>query len=263
MSALPDEPRPDIVELPWEDFEYIFARTYKPGQHIAIVGPNGSGKTKLGLRLCKVIGARPAKDGRPSRVVVLQYKPQDSTVQEEIPDWPVIKKWPPRYGEEHCVIWPKAPSASQAARLHRAVFAPVLDRIYVEGGQTVYIPEAAYFERAQPAGLGLSGTMEQFWGTARSGKLTCISDTQRPRRVTLLMWTEPKWVVVYRLRSRDDVKHVADLTGAPEVVWAVVPKLRAHECLIIQRLETEDEMRFYVTRVSDVTRNNRNREAQV
>lgn len=269
MSALPQpSPRrgrppvpelaPEPVVLEWDEFEEMFAGAHKQGEHVAIVGPNGSGKTKFGLRICKIIGARPAKNGRPSAVTVLQYKPRDDTLQEEIPDWPVIKKWPPKYGEEHCVIWPKATSASGAARLHEAVFAPVLDRIYIEGGQTVYVPEAAYFERAQPAGLGLGGTMEQFWGTARSSKLTTISDTQRPRRVTLLMWTEPKWLVIYRLRSRDDIKHVADLSGAAEVVWTVVPRLGAHECLVIRRQEGADEMEFYVTRVSVVTRNNRN-----
>lgn len=266
MSALPDKYRMrgdaqgsgQVIRLPWEDFEEVFAGAFEQGQHVAIVGPNGSGKTKFGLRLCKIIGARPGKDRRPARVCVLQYKPRDDTLGEEIPNWPIIKKWPPKYGEEHCVIWPQTKTASGAARLHRAVFKPVLDRIYVEGGQTVYIPEAAYFERAQPAGLGLGGTMEQFWGTARSLKLTVISDTQRPRRVTLLMWTEPKWLVIYRMRSRDDIKHIADLSGAGDVVWEVVPRLKSHECLVIQRLEQDDEMEFYVTKVSVVTRNNRN-----
>lgn len=257
---------PDSIQQPevlsWDEFENMFASEHVQGEHVAIVGPNGCGKTMLGLRLCKIIGARMAKDRRPSRVVVLQYKPQDDTLAKEIPDWPIIKKWPPKYGEEHCVIWPKAPSASGAARLHRSVFAPVLDRIYVEGGQTVYIPEAAYFERAWPSGLGLSGIMEQFWGTARSLKLTVISDTQRPRMVTLLMWTEPKWLIVYRLRSRDDIKRVADLSGCADEVWAIVPRLRSHEFLCIERQESKDDVSLYVSRVAVVTRNNRNREGQ-
>lgn len=261
MSVLREE-LPPIYELPWEDYQRMFATTWSPGEHVALVGPNGCGKTMHGLELCKIIGARPGKDGRPAHVGVLQYKPRDDTVTKSIPDWPVIKRWPPKYGEEHYVIWPKATSASQASRLQRRVFGPTLDKIYSEGNQTVYIPEAAYFERAQPAGLGLSGTMEQFWSTARSSKLTCISDTQRPRRVTLLMWTEPKFLIIYRLRSRDDIKHVADLSGAADVVWNVVPRLKAHQFLCICRQEHEDEMDFYVSRVAVVTRNNRNREGK-
>lgn len=245
--AVTDEAFQPIV-LSGPEFEQMFADAHKQGEHVAIVGPNGSGKTQVGLRLCKIVGARPGKDRRPSRVTVLQYKPRDDTLQE-IADWPVIKKWPPKYGEEHCVIWPKTSSASGAARLHRAVFAPVLDRIYVEGGQTVYIPEAAYFERPQPAGLGLSGTMEQFWGTARSLKLTVISDTQRPRRVTLLMWTEPAWIFVFKVKNRDDIKHIADLTGEHDAVWTVVPRLGEHEFMCIRQQRHKGQEEVYVSRL--------------
>jgi energy-coupling factor transporter ATP-binding protein EcfA2 len=256
MSALPDDYREPIV-LEWDEFDAMFADAHKQGEHVAIVGPNGSGKTKLGLRLCKIIGRRPAKNGRPTSVTVLQYKPRDDTLGDEIADWPIIKKWPPKYGEEHCVIWPKTKTASGAARLHRAVFAPVLDRIYVEGGQTVYIPEAAYFERAQPAGLGLGGTMEQFWGTARSLKLTVISDTQRPRKVTILMWTEPAWVFIYKVKNRDDLKHLIDLTGE-QSLWQIVPRLGEHEFVCIRQQRHKGQEELYVSKVAVVTRNNRN-----
>lgn len=236
----------------------MFLRAHKQGEHVAIVGPNGSGKTLLGLKLCKLVGSRIAKDRRPSRVTILQYKPRDDTLKE-VADWPVIKKWPPGYGEEHCIVWPRTSTPSEASRKHRAVFAPLLDKIYAEGGQSVYIPEAAYFERGQPAGLGMSGTMEQFWSTARSLKLTVISDTQRPRMVTILMWTEPAWLFIYRLENRDDIKRVADLSGYPDEVWQIVPRLGEHEFLCIRRQRHAGERALYVSRVSLVTRNKRNR----
>jgi energy-coupling factor transporter ATP-binding protein EcfA2 len=247
-------PEPPQV-LPWDEFREMFYAAHKQGEHIAIVGPNGSGKTMLGLELCRIIGSRLAADRRPSRVVVLQYKPTDATVQKVIPDWPIIKKWPPRYGEEHCVVWPRGFAASRAAYRQRQVFAPLLDQIYSEGGQTVYVPEAAYFERALPNGLSLSGTMEQFWSTARSLKITLISDTQRPRNVTLLMWTEPAWLIIYKLRSKDDLKHVAGLSGREVDVYNVVPKLGDHECMVIRRQVHAGQQAIYVTKVTEVARN--------
>lgn len=252
---------PNVVY--WDDFQDLFAESHRQGEHVAIVGPNGSGKTMMGLELCKIIGARRQRvNGRPSPVCVLQYKPRDDTLRMVLPEesWPVIKKWPPKYGEEHCIVWPRGGPPSTAASRQRAVFAPLLDKIYVEGGQTVYIPEAAYFERAQPAGLSLSGTMEQFWSTARSNKLTVISDTQRPRKVTLLMWTEPAWVIIYQLDHRDDVKHVADLVGTDfgTTIWTYLPRLGTHECLVIRRQRHPKVREVYVTRVTGVTGNNSN-----
>jgi energy-coupling factor transporter ATP-binding protein EcfA2 len=255
-TLLSDEPRQPIV-LDWPDFEDMFASAHKQGEHIAIVGPNGSGKTILGLKLCVIIGDRKAKDNRPSRVCVLQYKPRDDTLQRVIPDWPIIKKWPPRYGEEHCIVWPRGGPPSTASRRERAVFAPLLDRVYQEGSQAIYIPEAAYFERSEPNGLGLSGMMEKFWGTARSLKLTVISDTQRPRHVTLLMWTEPAWLIIYQLESDDDLKVIAKHSGFPLEVYDIVPQLGEHEFLCIRRQRHAGLREIYVSKVADVARNPR------
>src|SRR5215472_980324 len=202
----------------------MFATAHKQGEHIAAVGPNGTGKTLLCLELCKIIGAKRAKDGRPSRVVVLQYKPRDDTLRQILPEkeWPIIKKWPPAYGQEHSIVWPKGGPPSTAAKRQRVVFLPLLDTIYAEGGQTVYIPGAAYFERPLPNGLGMSGTMEQFWSTARSLKLTVVSDTQRPRQVTRLMWTEPAWLMIFAVDDWEDIKRVAELSGFRREVLYIV-----------------------------------------
>ena len=246
------------IVLPWDDFQAMFYESYQQGEHVAIVGPTGGGKTTIGLSLCRLIGARKAKDRRPARVTVLCYKPRDDTMRQILPEkeWPIIKKWPPAYGEEHCIVWVRGgKTAEQRRQLQTRVFRPLLDQMYNEGGQAVYIPEAAHFERKPPDGLGMSGMMTEFWSSARSNKLAVISDTQRPRWVTRSMWTEPSWLIITMPEDEDDLKEVAKLSGAKMAVLNIVPKLGPYEFLCIRR-QRHTSKEIYVSRV-DVTRDNR------
>lgn len=152
-------------------------------------------------------------------------------------------------------MWPKAPKASEAARHHRNVFLPLLDQIYAEGGQTVCIGEAAYFERPLPSGLGMSGQLEQFWSTARSLKLTVVADTQRPRHVSRLMWSEPAWVFIFPLEDDDDLKRVAELSGRKLDVYNIGKQLGGHEFLCVRR-QRDGRRALYVSKVEVSDRQN-------
>lgn len=225
---------PDVLQ--WPDFQRLFLKEHKQGEHIAFVGQTGSGKTTAELEICKLIGLRKGADGRPTRVAVFGTKPRDDTLAAlNAQGWPIIKKWPPAYGEEHCIVWPRADSASTAAAKHRAVFQPLMDSIYGEGGQTICIDEASYFELRYPEGLDMAPTMGQFWSAARSNKLTLVAGTQRPRNVSRLMWSEPSWVIVFPPDDEDDLKRVAELSGRKWDVLAVAEKLGGFEFLCIQR----------------------------
>lgn len=255
MGALARQPaRPQV--LAWERFQAVFAREHRQGEHVAIVGKTGSGKSVLELELAKIIARRRTRSGRPSSVTVLATKPRDDTVTAL--GWPVLKKWPPAYGEEANIVWPKARTASTAARDQRRVLGPLLDEIYQEGGQTVCIDEAAYFERPLPKGLGLGATMEQYWSSARSLKLTLVAATQRPRKVSVSMWSEPTWLFVFYVKDRDDLKRVADLSGMREEVTELVPRLGGFEFLCIRR-HADGREGLYVSRVERPKRARRRR----
>lgn len=234
--------------LEWDKFTPVFQAAHKQGEHVAIVGQTGSGKSVLGLSLCKIIGARMGKDRRPSRVVVLATKPRDDTVTAL--GWPVIKKWPPSYGQEHVIVWPRGgPPDTETAR-QRAVFRPLLNVIYQEGGQTVYIDEAGYFEDAPPDGLGMRGIMTKYWTNARANKLSLVAATQRPRNVTRSMWSEPSWLFIFHPDDEDDLKRVAELSGAKEAVLEVTPQLGGHEFLCVHRPRGAGTKQLYVSKVS-------------
>jgi hypothetical protein len=115
------------------------------------------------------------------------------------------------------------------------VFSPLLDTIYHEGGQTLYIDEAAYFEEPLPKGLGLAPTMEQYWTTARALKLSLIAGTQRPRHVTRSMWSEPSWLFIFPPDDEDDLRRIAEMSGAKAQLMEIVPHLGGHEFLCVRR----------------------------
>ena len=247
---------PDVLQ--WEDFQIMFAQAHKQGEHVSLVGATGSGKSVCGIELCKTIGKRKAKDGRPARVTVLADKPRDDTIMRlhKKDGWPIIKKWPPSYGQEHVIVWPRGGTPSEEVKRHRAVFEPLLEQIYVEGGQTVYIDEAAYYEDAPPSGLGMRGTMSKFWRAARSNKVSMVAGTQRPTHVSRLMWSEPSWLFIFTVEDDEDLKRVAQLSGRKQDVWRVVPHLGGHEFLCVRR-QRDGRHSLYVSRVSAVTSDNR------
>lgn len=232
-----------VRRVPWTSIEELFYFEHQQGEHVSLVGPTGSGKSTAAVAIVQVLAKRKATDGRPARVTVLGTKPRDSTLEELVrAGWPRVTRWPPPYGQEHVLVWPRYGDPSSAARRQRAVFDPLMRTIFAEGGQTVYIDEASYFEEPPPHGLGLQALMVQYWQQARALDLTLVAGTQRPRRVVRSMWSEPKWLVIFRPEDEDDLKRVAQLSGAKEQVLAIVPELDEHEFLLVRRRGARKEL---------------------
>lgn len=241
-----DSPAAGLTVMEWDRFADLFKASHKQGEHVAIVGQTGSGKSVLGVSLCKVVGSRMGTDRRPSRVVILGTKPRDDTLTSL--GWPIIKKWPPAYGQEHCIVWPRGGDPDTAATRQRRIFLPLMNTIYQEGGQTVNIDEAGYFEDPQPHGLGLKTVMGQYWTNARANKLTLIAATQRPRHVNRSMWSEPSWIFIFSPDDEDDLKRVAELSGAKDAVLEVAEKLGPYEFLCVRR-QRQHAKTLYVSKV--------------
>jgi hypothetical protein len=233
-------PHPDQAD--WSDVILYFEEEHRQGEHVAVCGVNGSGKTLLLLELAKVRASRVAKDGRPSRVVVLVTKPRDDTVDEQLQGWPHITRWPPEYGQEHVIVWPTYKDPHTVRQRQAKVFGPLLRTIFAEGGQTVVIDEVATFSDPPPEGLGLRALISHYYSDARSNKLTMMGATQRPSHVPRSMWSESDWLVIFALYDHDDLRRIREIGGNTQAILDAVADLDEHECLFIHRRGSRLEM---------------------
>lgn len=226
-----------VQQWPWEQTCLFFAKHFRLGQHVAVEGPNGSGKSILMLSLLMEVGATMRmKDHRPVRITVLAESPRDRTLTAL--GWPVIreaKDWPPGYGEEHVIVWPRYGDPMTVADRQAAIFRPILHEIFKSGNQIVYIDEAAYFEQKKPNGLDLGPMLDQYWRQSRKLTVSLWAGTQRPVNVSRAMWSEPYWLFLFRPEDDEDLKVIADRSGQRDLVRSVLPQLDTHEFLMLRR----------------------------
>lgn len=232
-------PATQVERVPFETVRDYFAEEHKLGEHVATEGPTGSGKTTVILELLEARGKRTTVHGRPVSITIFEVKRRDSTMSKMLSrGWVRIsnaKGWPPAYGEEHAILWPPAGDVGTRANRMRPLFETVLNEIDASGNQIVFIDEAAYFERPKPNGLGLARYLEEYWTLSRSNGVSLVAGTQRPRRVSRSMWSEPYWLILFRPEDEEDLKRVAQLSGFKDLVMEVLPTLGEHEFLLLRR----------------------------
>ena len=237
-------PRPERVT--WADLRRLFYQEHRQGQHTSILGRSGSGKSTLLRELAKIRASRKADDGNPSRVTYLATKRRDTTIEEL--GWPILKKWPPGYGQWHVIVWPRYDSPDGIAARQRRVFRPLLSTLFLEGGQTVCIDELKRFTQALPEGMGLFNLIDEIESEARSSDLSLFGTTQRPRWVPVSFWTEATWVAVFRVEDRADRRRICEfLGGRMDDYDDLIANLPDHEFIFLRRQGASSE--YYISKV--------------
>jgi len=219
--------------VPWPELRDDFALEHELGQHLSVVGPTGSGKSVLLIELCKARGQRKARDGHPTRMTYLAAKPKDRSLDKL--GWPRIRSWPPGYGQFQVLVWPAYGEPGSAPARQRRVFRPLLDQIFVEGGQIVVVDEVARFAEPQPEGLGLKAIINDYETESRGNDLSFFGATQRPRMVPLSFWSEPTWLAIFKPEDEYDFKRIREIGGQRSGLEEAVRGLDDHEFAFIRR----------------------------
>lgn len=225
MTARPsDEPDAgEIRRVRWSALRGPFLNRWEAGQHLALLGPTGSGKTFVAVDLLEGRARR-----RDASVVIFASKRRDSTLTKL--GWPIIREWPPNYEQRQgrrIILWPPYGRAS-AARANRGVFEHALDEILEEGGWTVYLDEAIYFTEQ----LGLRPILDEYWNTARSSGITVVASSQGVSWVPRAMFSQQQWAVVFGLHDRDIRDDAARMAGNRQRFEPVIAGLHEHEFLL-------------------------------
>lgn len=223
----------DVPVVPWSEFLPSFIEAWPENtrgkaEHVTLIGPTGQGKSVLGLALLDARGkARDASE------VILATKPRDRALDAlaRQPDWHKISKWPPGYGQDRVIFWPRFGDVGTVSARHAAIFRDVLEDIFHERNRVVYLDEAYYLSDD----LRLKDLLTKFWQMGRSQNIILVAGTQRPVAVPRPMFSECSWFFAFRTADEDELRRVSEIGGVDNrKLREVIRALRPHEFVCVQ-----------------------------
>lgn len=231
----------EVVTLPWERFLAYMRATWQPGEHLAIVGPTGEGKTTVAVGVLQ--------DRK--YVVALDAKGGDSTLAaagysriEKLPpfgplDYQHWKRWQQVWKDVaegrdvRLVVGFRARSRAEIARLRKLMF-DIIDIIRRSGNWTVFADE---FQRlTDPRLMRLIVDMVDMLIEARDDGTSIVAAYQAPAWVDKTPSRQARRMIVHSTGDRDMIKNMARSMGRDwHVLTEAIDELPRFYCLMIPR----------------------------
>lgn len=207
--------------VPWDEFINNYFQ-WRQGEHIALIGPTGQGKTTL---LTHLLPIHPY-------VTVFATKPKDESMEGLIrTGYYPIKRWqsldPQKFPRR--VLWPDA-SSLDSHREQAAVFHDAFERMYREGGWTVAIDELWYIINI----LKLDRDVKTYLLQARALGISLMAATQRPAWVPLEVYDQSTHLFFWRDNDENNLRRLSGISfRSADLIRTVVADLERFQILYI------------------------------
>lgn len=222
--ALSEHTHVTVDRIVWDDA--VTRMYWSPGEHVTLVGPTGRGKSEVEIALMR----------ERTWTCFLSTKRKDAT-QKELHDlrYRVIKtpgELQPEIASHYLFRppFPRSSSADVIKKAHRAVYGPMLMRLREQMGWTIGADEVHYLCHF----LGLSDEMELLWMQGRSEGTSVIANTQRPRNIPLVAYSQATHFFFWSSPDMGDVRRIGELTPLPIAeITAVLASQSKHDVLYV------------------------------
>lgn len=222
--------KPDVVALPWEMFLEWMSDVWEAGQHIAIVGPTGEGKTTLAVPLLQLR----------KWVIALDPKGKDETLEKSgfvrCTKIPLPRKIKKDVAEEKPVrlILGGASDSIAADKALRGLMAKALEMVRAQGGWTLYADEFQVLSDAKMFGLG--SLVERLLVSARSRGTSVVTSYQAPAWVPKAALRQASFVMLTGNRDPNMIKQIAEAMGRDwQSLYIMCQKLPRWHALVIPK----------------------------
>jgi len=225
--------------------EEVFGPHYEGGQHVAFIGPTGSGKTQIAYELLDEVAT-------PKLVaVVLVMKPKDDTVVDwsKIAGFKKTEVWPPvmkrglinmqKSGgylkkRRGFVFWPRhtLSDIDRDDEILKREFKAAITDCYKHGHRIIFADEIVGLSKE----LGLEKTLNAVWMRGRSLEVGLWAATQRPYHAPLNMYSQAEHLILFRDPDQRSVDRFKEIGGInPNLVEENVHKLKKFQFVYIGR----------------------------
>lgn len=211
--------------MPWKEFFPFFKGNWKQGEHVAMIGPSGQGKSTLAqktmdIRSYVVVFVTKARDPLMRTLEKEGYK----RVQEFIgqPDIYPRQLLVPHSG--------KGTSPYKMKVAQRKAFENAIYQIFDAGMWTVWLDEGRYITDT----LNLQGDVEFLFLQGRALKISVVFLTQRPAKVPLEVYDQSTHLFIWRDNDETNRRRIGGIAGTSgAILWDEVARLKQYEFIYL------------------------------